>query len=572
MTACVRPDLVLKALRTLRVAEDVEIVSEILVFVAMYSIHEACRAVITTHVANVVRAMVTHATSAQVLRFGCLALMASCSKSGTDATRKRVAEAGGLDALLSFLRMHVPGCHAHNPACDAESAEHCCIAISCLRPHGEEDAAVFATMLEASDALELLDAMPPEVPRADGDTPSHREGLHSYLRRRAEEVRLAAECEVRATALGRRQQEEAAVAHLLLCIRCGRRLAPAAFSNSQRKKPEASRRCMACVASDAAGVPPAAMALPAPPKIDDQCAVCGAADVKLLRCGRCVELKLASPAGYCSKQCQAAAWPKHKLFHRAARLNDQLTAQAGLNALQTDITLAVTSSSDYLRLCTAAQQRRCESDYRAASKLLKKAIRLEPREPWGYYSLGYTTKGSGAGAEAVPLFVQAASLSEQAPQSDRARFIWVAATTMLFCIWDGPDATGQEYPAWLSDSVAKRSISARCVEITPLRYSAWYMRGRVLLTGVLDVFEPLRTKLCERADGLGDGVVGLVRGAVAGISIPHLREDAEEARRAFEEALRLARELGQEYMVKSTSRQLETATSTLAALDGFSSL
>ena len=98
------------------------------------------------------------------------------------------------------------------------------------------------------------------------------------------------------------------------------------------------------------------------------------------------------------------------------------------------------------------------------------------------------------------------------------------------------------------------------------------MRGRVLLTGVLDVFEPLRTKLCERADGLGDGVVGLVRGAVAGISIPHLREDAEEARRAFEEALRLARELGQEYMVKSTSRQLETATSTLAALDGFSSL
>ena len=111
--------------------------------------------------------MVTHATSAQVLRFGCLALMASCSKSGTDATRKRVAEAGGLDALLSFLRMHVPGCHAHNPACDAESAEHCCIAISCLRPHGEEDAAVFATMLEASDALELLDTMPPEVPRAD---------------------------------------------------------------------------------------------------------------------------------------------------------------------------------------------------------------------------------------------------------------------------------------------------------------------------------------------------------------------------------------------------------------------
>ena len=253
--------------------------------------------------------------------------------------------------------------------------------------------------------------------------------------------------------------------------------------------------------------------LSAPPKIDDQCAVCGAADVKLLRCGRCVELKLASPAGYCSKQCQAAAWPKHKLFHRAARLNDQLTAQAGLNALQTDITLAVTSSSDYLRLCTAAQQRRCESDYRAASKLLKKAIRLEPREPWGYYSLGYTTKGSGAGAEAIPLFVQAASLSEQAPQSDRARFIWVAATTMLFCIWDGPDATGQEYPAWLSDSVAKRSNSARCVEITPLRYSAWYMRGRVLLTGVLDVFEPLRTKLCERADGLGDGVVGLVRGA-----------------------------------------------------------
>lgn len=223
MTACVRPDLVLKALRTLRVAEDVEIVSEILVFVAMYSIHEACRAVITTHVANVVRAMVTHATSAQVLRFGCLALMASCSKSGTDATRKRVAEAGGLDALLSFLRMHVPGCHAHNPACDAESAEHCCIAISCLRPHGEEDAAVFATMLEASDALELLDAMPPEVPRADGDTPSHREGLHSYLRRRAEEVRLAAECTrdcARATAAGGGCRRSSAALHTLWPTPC----------------------------------------------------------------------------------------------------------------------------------------------------------------------------------------------------------------------------------------------------------------------------------------------------------------------------------------------------------------
>ena len=41
-----RPDLVLKALRTLRVAEDVEIASEILVFVAVYSIQK--RAVLSS--------------------------------------------------------------------------------------------------------------------------------------------------------------------------------------------------------------------------------------------------------------------------------------------------------------------------------------------------------------------------------------------------------------------------------------------------------------------------------------------------------------------------------------------
>ena len=417
--------------------------------------------------------------------------------------------------------------------------------------------AELAAALEAADALPVVEALPE-------NTGKHRASLLAFLRSYATQQRRKREVQRVVGALEQRQHREL---EEVACSGCHQLLQLSSYSNAQRKKPSGLQRCKGCVASvqqAQISTPP-----PTPPELAiNACSACGKQQVQLFRCALCVERMLAQTAKYCSTACQAKAWPAHKKSHKDTA--ELLASQAEINTMEQSINnnkqslsdclilCVVSKSSEYSELCEDALRHRHQANYSKAAKLLQKAIRLEPQEPWAFYSMGYLRQSCGEVVVAVEHFEQASKLCDALPcPTVDSRDLWVLAKTSVFNCWLHSSCESRidtVYPAWIFDIAAKRRISASCFELQPDRFSSCRMRGEVLLEECHRAFRAM-------VDA-GSSQVEINLLAVA----PLLVNDVRQARQAFQQGGRVSCAASNNQWLEIIKHQLEVCDRMEAAL------
>ena len=487
------------------------------------------RELMAEHIELFVRCIVTHPGDRTIVMWSSVIIASACSTGPTDESsssvhdltvaKTRAIVAGSVEALVGALRLER----------DAKISDIVCAALCSLyrEPANGFDSELAAS-LEAADALPVVEALPE-------NTGKHRANLLAFLRSYATQQRRKREVQRVVGALEQRQHREL---EEVVCSGCHQLLQASSYSNAQRKKPGGLQRCKGCVA----GVQQPQISTPPPPPPElaiDACSACGKQQVQLFRCALCVELKLARTAKYCSTACQAKAWPEHKKSHKNTA--ELLASQAAILTMeQSDkqslsdrlILCVVSKSSEYSELCEDALRHRHQANYSKASKLLQKAIQLEPQEPWAFYSMGYLRQSCGEERVAVEHFEQASKLCDALPcPTVDSRDLWVLAKTSVFNCWLRSSCDSRSdtvYPAWIFDIAAKRRISASCFELQPERFSSCRMRGEVLLEECNRAFRAI-------VDA-GSSQVEINLLAVA----PLLVKDVRQARQAFQQGGRVS--------------------------------
>eukprot|EP00964_Phaeocystis_antarctica_P122468 scaffold86139_cov59-Phaeocystis_antarctica.AAC.4 len=132
------------------------------------------------------------------------------------------------------------------------------------------------------------------------------------------------------------------------------------------------------------------------------------------RCPLCDDRKLPSTY-FCSQQCQAKSWPKHRAWHKEtdARWDDLKTGgvhqQVDRELAEQQARIAESSGSEYQRLVAEAARHVADQNQHRATKALRKAIALDPGRPGTYFNLGAALASSRRSAEAASSFLQAAA-------------------------------------------------------------------------------------------------------------------------------------------------------------------
>ena len=215
------------------------------------------------------------------------------------------------------------------------------------------------------------------------------------------------------------------------------------------------------------------------------CAQCGARHAPM-KCQRCVEMQLASPAYYCGTACQAKHWPTHRQFHRAAKKQGRLLTSQGdtshlshLSPADLEEAGATGAITELEKLNTMAYQMNAAGNFAKAAKLCRKAINLNPDSPAAYGNLGDALKASSDHIGAARAFLQAKDTYELCGDLGSE---WAQASVgaiQYLMVQEFRVST----PPWWND-VELLELTARIVELMPDYAVAHRLRGTFLSMGL----------------------------------------------------------------------------------------
>ena len=226
-------------------------------------------------------------------------------------------------------------------------------------------------------------------------------------------------------------------------------------------------------------------------KIKLGCSCCGATPdegVLLQACAKCVELKVATPARYCSKECQTKDWPKHLCFHRKQKATQAQCSTFSMRpvGLGPDESLL---EGRYGKLIDEGLAHADNQDYRKAAKAYRKAILLDPEIPAAYYNFASALHRSNDKVESAEMFLAAAGRWQpQMRQSETAKKWWLRCVSSTFELRMGDPEVARKVhqPEWWNDADLLR-YSEQAVALLGDEYgegAAWNFRGMVLMLPV----------------------------------------------------------------------------------------
>ena len=160
------------------------------------------------------------------------------------------------------------------------------------------------------------------------------------------------------------------------------------------------------------------------------CHVKPSAGVRFQRCSLCVERNL-TPTAFCSRECLALHWPRHKAWHKEQRKNIQtiepeITTQ-DREVAETVHAYATERPNDvWATNLAAAEQNMADGNYRKAARHYRRAIALKPTRPCGWFNLGMTYFRSNQIVQAVHPFLRSSELFE------RGSADWAEAVAHVF--------------------------------------------------------------------------------------------------------------------------------------------
>lgn len=114
-----------------------------------------------------------------------------------------------------------------------------------------------------------------------------------------------------------------------------------------------------------------------------ECGERGGPDSRLLRCSKCLTLKIATPAHYCSKDCQMRDWERHKLYHTKEK-NRRLVPPS----VEGSSDPGLSPRDEVVDLINDGLQKISDADRVEARRLFQKAIKLDPDHPLAHSNLG----------------------------------------------------------------------------------------------------------------------------------------------------------------------------------------
>ena len=215
------------------------------------------------------------------------------------------------------------------------------------------------------------------------------------------------------------------------------------------------------------------------------CWACGAVqhDVRFQRCSKCAKDKLAMCAIYCSRECQAHDWPRHKAWRKEQKQRAARTAdiQSGLEISKDMVAELQSNSSEYARMLGDACELEEAGDLKRAAIIYRKMMRLAPHRCEACQCLGDVLRISHDEVGAAQAYLQA---KEALETYEHGNLDWDAERLMrmTFCAYDmlcHPVCENIRKPTWWND-VDLLAISQKMVEVTPRDAFSWTMRAELL--------------------------------------------------------------------------------------------
>ena len=186
---------------------------------------------------------------------------------------------------------------------------------------------------------------------------------------------------------------------------------------------------------------------------ENTCANCGKQPdkpgEKYKQCGRCVKIGYIA-ASFCSQECQEAAWPQHRRWHKQQKVHLDKRASLGLGRigeerLSASIDAAKKSQDEYDEQLVRgfAHLEKCE--HKRAAKAFKQAIKANPARPEAYGMLSGIHTNLRNSEAALPLQLMALERWDE----ERDGQPWSRSLANAYDLLSGlPNAPR---PAWWND-------------------------------------------------------------------------------------------------------------------------
>ncbi|KAL3906203.1 MAG: hypothetical protein SGILL_009364 [Bacillariaceae sp.] len=210
----------------------------------------------------------------------------------------------------------------------------------------------------------------------------------------------------------------------------------------------------------------------------------GTSTRKLLNCTKCREMKVATPACYCSKECQIIDWKnRHQEFHRT--LNKQRKNWKDANFTVTDgvpvqVALEGSELNDSDSLIQQALQFMQQHDFKSAERSLKRAIKLNPNDcGLAHDHLGTVYTNCGNYHDAINHFLKGIDLVE-GKSDTQSKECWSHCVAGVFgLLTRRPECAGLEKPDWMTNPGKLKGMACEVVKVHPQYPESWFMRGKV---------------------------------------------------------------------------------------------
>jgi len=205
-----------------------------------------------------------------------------------------------------------------------------------------------------------------------------------------------------------------------------------------------------------------------------------------MRCSKCHDLKLATPAYYCSKECQVADWERHKIFHKRMK-------SGKVAVINSEAPAHYDPTSEFQKLIGDAIASHHAGDCLKARRLLEKAKKLKPGVPTPHVNLGTIYMGSGCYKDMVREYTETMHLTENYravpdsgvnPHTESGAYpqFWALAAADIFKTFrqHGAAMTNVEIPDWMKDPDKLLATAERATKQRPEYWETWMMLGNVL--------------------------------------------------------------------------------------------
>ena len=208
------------------------------------------------------------------------------------------------------------------------------------------------------------------------------------------------------------------------------------------------------------------------------------------RCVTCAESRYAVCARFCGMKCYTEHRTRHKEWHKKKDAEIALVTShfaENIDLLrQRSAEWAAAAEDEYTRLWNRADAATFSGDRKAAVKLAKQAIELEPDRPEAHFALGTAYASCCDDLRASERYLSA--MEREEPDSsawkravvqawDARRLAAPCGSRSLFCECERCAAL-PEKPAWMRSPQAVAAMAERVVAAWPEDASAWCMHGK----------------------------------------------------------------------------------------------